>query len=536
MPENSAAVVISGAGPNGLLLAGELALAGVRAIVLEELPAPSAEPKANGLVGQVIRLLDMRGLYHVFGGAPGAPQPLPGYFFAGLRLSFAELPDNPMAILAIPQPKLVRLLEKWVRGLGVEIRWGHRLTESTQQDGGVVVTVAGPEGDYRLDTTFLVGADGGKSLVRNQAGIGFPGYTATDSVVRMGHVWLPDELRTADGGVEVPGFGRLPFGHNRLERGGFVFAELEPGRPLVASMEFGVEPVPAGTPMTIEELRAGVRRVLGVDLPIEAPRGPGPHALRRIDNQNTRQAERYRSGNVFLVGDAAHVHSGIGGPGLNLGLQDAANLGWKLAAEINGWAPDGLLDTYHTERHPVGVRVMMSSLAQTALFAPGPEVTALRTLFDELLGQPENTAYIARLMSGSNTRYEVGDNHPLSGRMVPDLTLETDSGTQRVAEVLRKARPVLLMLNDARPGGSAGADNSAGFRVRDLDGIGAYADVAASWRDRVDTVVATTSDAPAAAMLIRPDGYVAWAANGDAQSDPERLREALTRWFGSPPS
>ncbi|GAA5075840.1 FAD-dependent monooxygenase [Nocardia iowensis] len=512
MPEIPVDVVISGAGPNGLMLAGELALAGVRPIVLDELPAPSTEPKANGLVGQVVRLLDMRGLYHEFGGAPGAPQPLPRYMFSGLPLSFGELTDNPMYVLPIPQPKLVRLLEKWAVGLGVDVRWGHRMTELTQQDGGVELAIAGPEGTYRLDTTFLVGADGGKSRVRKQVGIEFPGHTATDGVWRMGHAWLPDELRTADGGVEIPGFGRLPFGHNRLERGGFVFAELEPGRPMVASLEFGGAPVPEGTPMTVEELRASLRRVLGVDLPIEAPRGPGPHALRRIDNQNTRQAERYRAGNVFLVGDAAHVHSGVGGPGLNLGLQDAANLGWKLAAAINGWAPPGLLDTYHAERHPVGVRVMMSSLAQTALFAPGPEVTAVRTLLGELLQQPENTAYIARLMSGADTRYETGVEHPLAGRMVPDLVVETADGPRRVAELLRKARPLLLTLT----------------------GAATYADIAANWHDRVDTVAATTADAPAAALLIRPDGYVAWAADSAEQSNSNHLRETLTRWFGSP--
>lgn len=512
MPENSVDVVISGAGPNGLMLAGELALAGVHAIVLDELSAPSAEPKANGLVGQVIRLLDMRGLYHEFGGAPGAPQPLPAYFFSGLPLSFAELADNPMTLLGIPQPKLVRLLEKWAAGLGVDIRWGHRLSGLTQRDDGVDIDVTGPDGDYRRGARYLIGADGGKSFVRKQVGIEFPGHTSAGDIGRIGHVWLPDELRTSDGGIEVPGFGRLPFGHNRLERGGFVFAELEPGRPLIASMEFGVEPVPEGTPMTIEELRDSVRRVLGADLPLEAPRGPGPHALRRIANQNTRQAERYRKGNVFLLGDAAHVHSGMGGPGLNLGLQDAANLGWKLAAEINGWAPAGLLDTYHSERHPVGVRVMMSSLAQTALFAPGPEITAMCTLLGELLERPENTEYIARLMSGSDTRYETGDPHPLAGRMVPDLTLETPDGTKRIAELLRKARPVLLTLADTPN----------------------FSDVTNAWRDRVDIVAATSPDAPATALLIRPDGYVAWAAGDADQSTPDRLRTALTRWFGTP--
>ncbi|PXX56609.1 2-polyprenyl-6-methoxyphenol hydroxylase-like FAD-dependent oxidoreductase [Nocardia tenerifensis] len=513
MPENSVDVVISGAGPNGLMLAGELALAGVRAIVLDALPAPSAEPKANGLVGQVVRLLDMRGLYHEFGGAPGAPQPLPAYFFSGLPLTFDGLADNPMFAFGIPQPKLVRSLEKWVVGLGVDVRWGHEVAGLTQHDGGVEVAVAGSE-NYRLDARYLVGADGGKSFVRKAVGIEFPGHTATDSISRMGHVWLPDELRTGDGGLDIPGFGRVPFGHNRLERGGFVFAELEPGRPLVASMEFGVEAVPEGTPMTFEELRAGVRRVLGVDLPMEPPRGPGPHALRRIDNQNTRQAERYSQGNVFLLGDAAHVHSGMGGPGLNLGLQDAANLGWKLAAAVKGWAPAGLLDTYHTERHPVGVRVMMSSLAQTALFTPGPEVTAVRTMLTEMLRAPENTAYIAALMSGADTHYETDDPHPLSGRFVPHLTLETSDGTQRVEELLRKARPVLLTLTDDPT----------------------YPDIASDWQDRVDTITATSPAASAAALLLRPDGYVAWASDTVDATNSDRLRAALTRWFGTPPN
>ncbi|MFI7671011.1 FAD-dependent monooxygenase [Nocardia sp. NPDC049526] len=508
MPENSFDVVISGAGPNGLMLACELALVGVRPIVLEKLSEPSAEPKANGLVGQVIRLLDMRGLYHEFGGAPGAPQPVPGYLFSGMPVSFAEVANNPMYALPIPQPKLVRLLEKRARELGIEIRWGHELTDLVQQDGSVTVTVTGPDREYDLTTTYLVAADGGKSFVRKHTGIEFPGSTNTSKLVRMAHVSVPEELRTGDGGILIPGLGRLSFGHNRLERGMFIFAELERGRPLVATMEFDGDPVLEDTPMTLDELRASLRRVLGVDLPIAPPSGSGPHALRRTEGQNTRLAERYRDGNVFLLGDSAHVHSAMGGPGLNLGLQDAANLGWKLAAQVNGWAPAGLLDTYHSERYPVGERVMMHSLSQLALMAPGPEVTALREFIGELLKAPESAGHIAHLLAGSDIRYDIGDPHPLSGRMVPDLTLETYDGRMRIADLLHSARAVLVQLTE-----------NSGF-----------ADIAGDWNDRVDTVIATCPDAPADALLIRPDGYVAWA--GEVGTEDDRLRNALTRWFG----
>ncbi|MFE7802419.1 FAD-dependent monooxygenase [Nocardia sp. NPDC057440] len=511
MPKISVDVVVSGAGPNGLMLACELALAGVRPIVLDRLTEPSAEPKANGLVGQVIRLLDMRGLYHEFGGAPGAPRPIPGYGFSGIPMSLAALQDNPMYAMLLPQPRLVRLLEKRARGLGVDIRWGHELTELAQQDGHVTVGVAGPEGHYELTTSFLIGADGGKSFVRKRTGIEFPGTTFATTVTRMAHVSLPAELRSADGGLEVPGFGRLPAGHNRLARGGFVFAELDPGRPLIATMEFDTEPVQENTPMTLDELRASARRVLDVDLPIQPPTGAGPHALRRMDAQNTRQADRYRDGNVFLVGDSAHVHSAMGGPGLNLGLQDAANLGWKLAGHINGWAPSGLLDSYQTERYPVGERVMTQSLAQTTLMAPGAGVTALRTLLGELLESPDNVAHLAHLLAGSDVRYDVGDSHHLAGRIVPELVIETSHGSGRVADLLHKARPVLL----------------------DLTGGTEFADVAHGWSDRVDIVAATGPDAPAA-LLIRPDGYIAWVASETGRGNADRLRDALIRWFGSP--
>ncbi|OIN79469.1 FAD-dependent monooxygenase [Mycobacterium malmoense] len=502
MPDGQADIVIAGAGPNGLMLACELALAGIRPVVLDALPGPSSEPKANGLVGQVVRMLDMRGLYQAFTGDDHPPQPTYGWIFAGMTLNFLGVPDNPMYAMLMPQPRLVRLLEKRARDLGVDVRWGHELVNLEREPESVALTVSSPQNEYRIATGYLVGADGGRSLVRKTVGIDFPG-TTSDTVSRLAHVHIPDELRRADGSVEVPGFGRIPFGHNRLNRGLVVYAELEPGRSLFGTIEFG--PPVEDKPMSLAELRESARRVLGVDVPFEEPKGPGPHALRRINGQNTRHAEHYRDGRVLLLGDAAHVHSAMGGPGLNLGLQDAMNLGWKLAGHINGWAPAGLLDTYEFERHPVGERVMMHSLTQLALVAPGAEVTALRTLLGELLTIPDVAKHMAGLLAGSDVRYEMGDDHPLSGRPVPELALEDG---RRVAELLHDARPVLL----------------------DLDGnIG---DAARGWADRVDVVNATTADRPAAALLIRPDGYVAWAADTFGAAEEAGLQAALQRWFG----
>jgi 2-polyprenyl-6-methoxyphenol hydroxylase-like FAD-dependent oxidoreductase len=504
MQGNPVDVVICGAGPNGLMVACELALGGVRPVVLDVLPEPSPEPKANGLVGQVIRMLDMRGLYQEFTGALDPPAPIPGFIFSGLPVSFAELADNPMYSLLIPQPRLVRLLAKHAQHLGVEIRWAHELTDLAQHDGRVSLNVDAPDGAYQLATKYLVGADGGHSPVRKTVGIEFPGVTSP-MVTRIAQVHIPDELRTGDGGIVVPGLGRLPFGHNRLEHGGFAYGELAAGNPVVATMEFDPESASDDTPMTLAELSESLRRVLGVDLPFEPPRGPGPHALRRINAVNTRQADRYRDGNVLLVGDSAHVHSAMGGPGLNLGLQDALNLGWKLAATLNGWAPTQLLDTYYTERHPAGERVMMQSMSQTALMAPGPEVAALRVLLSEMLAKPDAAEHIAHLLAGSDVRYDVGDDNPLSGKLVPDLRL---ADGRRVAELMHEAHPVLL----------------------DFSG-GVFARLAAPWRDRVDVITSDPSSGTAG-ILIRPDGYVAWAAEACGPDDIDRLAAALGRWFG----
>jgi 2-polyprenyl-6-methoxyphenol hydroxylase-like FAD-dependent oxidoreductase len=448
-------------------------------------------------------LLDMRGLYQAFTGDDEPPQPVDAWFFAAMPLNFLGLSDSPMYALRIPQPRLVRLLEKRAGDLGVDLRWGHELIDLQQEPESVALTVSSPERDYRIVAEYVVGAEGGHSLVRKALGVGFPG-TTSPTIARLADVHIPDELRCADGGVEVPGFGRVPFGHSRFDCGGMMFGQFETGRTVLGTIEFG--PPVEDDPMSLAELRESTRRVLGVDFPFEEPKGAGPHALRRINGQNARQAEHYRYGRVLLLGDAAHVHSPLGGPGLNLGLQDTINLGWKLAAHLNGSAPTGLLDSYESERHPVGKRVMMQSLSQTALMAPGPEVTALRTLVGELFTLPDVAKHMGALLAGSDVRYDVGDDHPLSGRLVPDLTLEDG---RRVAELLHSGRPVLLDL------------------------AGGIADTADGWVDRVDMVrVATAAPAPVA-MLIRPDGYVAWAADTFGPAQRASLHAALLRWFGA---
>jgi 2-polyprenyl-6-methoxyphenol hydroxylase-like FAD-dependent oxidoreductase len=499
-------VVIVGGGPNGLMLACELGLAGARPLVLEQLPRLTERNRANGMVGQVVRLLDHRGLYQRLTGADEPPRPVPAFPFGAMPMLLQDLPDHPLYALPVPQRQVEEALERRATELGVRVRRGHALTGLAQDPDGVDIQVDGPAGPHRLRTRYLVGADGGHSVTRKLAGIGFPGVTRDDTVSRTAHVTVPaDVVDPSTGGLTVPGYGPVPpFTHHRTERGMIGYAPF-PGRPTTL---FTLERAPApDQPMTIAELRESVRRVLGADLPLGEPSGPGPHLLRRRTGDNTRLAERYRDGRVLLVGDAAHVHSGMGGPGLNLGLQDATNLGWKLAAVLRGTVPAELLDTYESERRPASERVIMQTEAQGALVAPGPAVTALRTLFGEFLTEPTTRRRLAAMMAGADIRYDMGtDPHPLTGYFLGDVPISTDSGRTRLAELARPARPLLL----------------------DLTGEPATAETATGWQDRVD-LVAVQADIPAAAVLVRPDGYVAWATD---TTDPHGLLAALTRWFG----
>jgi 2-polyprenyl-6-methoxyphenol hydroxylase-like FAD-dependent oxidoreductase len=506
-------IVIVGAGPVGLMLAAELCLAGVRPVVLERLPERNPVPRANGLVGQVVRVLDHRGLYQRFTGATTPPRPVPAYMFGGLPLLLGDWSDNPMCVLPLPQWDLENGLQERVTELGGRIRRGHEVTGFDQDEHGVTIHVTTPDGPGTLRAAYLVGCDGAHSVVRKHAGIGFPGVSNDRVTSFTAHATLPADLLTDGGDLVLPGREPLrPFVFHRTPGGVFVFASFQPGVHLVNVMEWDLPPVPDDTPVSLEDVRAAAARVLGTDLPITLPHGPGRYVLRRLPGRNTRQADRYRAGRVLVAGDAAHVHAGIGGPGLNLGLQDVVNLGWKLAAQVSGWAPAGLLDSYHDERHPVGNRVVMHSQVQSLLLSPGSDVTALRALFGELLTSHDTTHHLANLISGADIHYTRGDTDtdPLVGTWAGDFPLTVQGNTTRLADLTRTARPLLL----------------------DLTGDPALADIAAGWTDRVDLVVATTPAPPFAAALIRPDGYLAWVAGSG--SPDAALHTALRTWFGEP--
>lgn len=495
-------VIIVGGGPNGLLMASELALAGVRAVVLERLPERLATPKANGLVGRVVQALDYRGLYEVLSGDGEPPRPSPGFTFGAFTLDLSTLDDPSIYLLPIPQRQLEKLLEERALALGVDIRRGQEVTALSQNSDSVTVEV---NGSYELSARYLVAADGGRSAIRKILGIGFPGITDERFTGIMGQVGVANPVPEANGDLDVPGFGRISRGHYRTETGMLGIGAMEPGVYRFGLYEWDRTPVPESVPVTLAEASAGVSRVLGADVELVEPPAGNELMLNRVNEGiNSRQADRYRRGRVFLVGDAAHVHSAVGGPGLNLGMQDVLNLAWKIAAAVNGWAPAGLLDTYESERHPVGERVIMHTRAQTALLSPGPNVTAIRQLFGELLENKENRQHISDLMSGADTRYDMRTpaRHPLVGRWMPDVAVKTADGQIRIAEIMRKGRPVLL---------------SFGGVAADVTG----------WSDRVDLIEAATTEPPAELVLVRPDAYVAWAG-----SDVDELRQALLTWYG----
>jgi 2-polyprenyl-6-methoxyphenol hydroxylase-like FAD-dependent oxidoreductase len=494
-------VVIIGGGPNGLMLACELALGGVRPVVIERLTGPAKDPKSNGLVGQVVRMVDRRGLFERLSGQPGPPQPNKAYFmFAAMPLNLALLDDSPLYNLGVPEIRTVQVLEERARELGVEIRRGHELTGLQQNADTVTLTIQGPDGTYELTAAYVVGADSAHSPTRKAAGIGFPGVTYDRTTSRSAHVTVPVEwLVPTSGALNVPGYGPvLPFLPVRTDNGGFTYAPL-PGRPpIVATTEWD-EPETA-EPMTLDEMRASINRVLLADLPIGPPRGDGPFVLRRTNGGNTRVAERYRDGRIFLVGDAAHVFA-AGGTGLNTGMQDAINLGWKLAAKITGGKD--VLGTYETERRPIADRAITFSQAQAALLAPGEDVTGLRRVFGDLLTRPSVIQAVAELVAGADVRYPVPeDAHPLAGWPAPDLDLHTAEGTVRLAELVRLAEPLLI----------------------DLTEHGLHTTI---------RTVRATADTDITALLVRPDSYVAWAST-DEHPDQQRLRAAVEQWFAVP--
>jgi 2-polyprenyl-6-methoxyphenol hydroxylase-like FAD-dependent oxidoreductase len=538
----TADVVIVGGGPTGLMLAAELRLGGADPVVLERLPEISQIPKGNGLIGQIVPTLDYRGLTDRFRAEATFTGPMPQFPFGSVPLDFSRLSPGPLHIMAIPQRRLEQVLDDWLRELGGGVRRGHEvLALSLPEDGSpVTVDVRGPDGDYQLRTRYVVGCDGAHSLVRKQAGIGFPGVTSSETS-RIGRVFLPT-VKIAPGGqtAEVPGVGlvRLTL-TTQTPRGAYSLAPLtsldkaaQPGMFIVYTREDDPSWAPADpkAPMTLDELRESVRRVFGTDLAMSDPQW----LTRTVGN--SRQAERYRAGPVLLAGDAAHIF-GAGGS-LNVGLLDAINLGWKLAAQAGGWAPDGLLDSYHAERHLAGQRAVLQTRAQKALSASGEYAESLRDLFGELMQLPDAVRHVGSIMEGSDVRYEMpagrGRPHQLAGRFAPDLRL--DGGATRVAELFRPARGVLLDLTGSGPTADFFVPGGGGAISGVLMPNDALSRAVSPWRDRV-TVVAgrpVSEPPPAAAMLIRPDGYVAWAVGPDTGDLAGGLPEALRTWFGAP--
>ena len=513
-------VIIVGAGPVGLILASELRLAGVQPLVLERQPQLRQTPRAGGLGGQILQLLRYRGLLDRFEAASTDPHPAPRFPFGGVHLDFAQLADSPLQAMVLPQPLLERLLEERARELGARLRRGYEVIGVAQDDGAVTADVRGPDGPGQLTARYLVGCDGGHSTVRDQAGIPFPGSTYPE-VNRVGQVSVADSVTwLGDGGLDVPGLGVLHPGFTRTDRGLFAFGLGSSGVLLLQTVEDEAAEVDDDVPMPLTELGDSICRVLGAELPLA-----GATRLSRWQFQ-ARQAERYRAGRVLVAGDAAHLLPATG-TALNLGMLDAVNLAWKLGAAIGGWAPAGLLDTYHVERHFVGARALRQTQAQVALRrGQDAAAEALRDLFSELCTDEQPLRRIGALIAGTDIHYELPNpgEHALTGTFAPDLTLHTGQGTTSIAELMHTARPVLLDLAD-RPD------------IRET---------AQDWQPRIDIRTARTGHRPADALLIRPDAYIAWAAPAsasapapalaptDTDTDAAALREALCGWFGSP--
>jgi 2-polyprenyl-6-methoxyphenol hydroxylase-like FAD-dependent oxidoreductase len=508
-------VIIAGGGPTGLMLAGELRLAGVRALVLERRSQLPENAKANGLGGRILDLLAYRGLTdRVEAVANKHRRPALRFPFGGVHLDFTGVAEPPLRGLSLQQPRLERVLDERARELGAEIRRGHEVVGLSQDEAeaGVFADVRGPEGEYRVAARYLVGCDGPRSRVRELVGMSFPGTTYPE-VNRLAHVTVPESVIDPEtDALDVPGLGRVEPGFIRTEHGVFAFGRGASEFVMVQTIE--AEPAEVDdedAPMTLAEFQDSIHRVLGAPLPIvEASR------LSRFGFQ-ARQVERYRDGRVLLAGEAAHVFPATG-VGLNVGMLDAVNLAWKLAADLQGWAPAGRLDTYHSERHHAGERTLLQTQAQVALRRGlDPAADALRELLEELLVDEQPLRRLGALIACTDTRYPMpgAQQHALTGTFAPNLSLLTDEGTIRLADLMHGARPVLLDL----------ADRS------DLR------EAARFWQPRIQIHTAKTDDRPADALLMRPDAHVAWAAAIDEPADRAvpALSEALSSWFGAPP-
>ncbi|MER5864881.1 rifampin monooxygenase [Kitasatospora sp. NPDC002040] len=469
-------VIVAGGGPTGLMLAAELRLHGVHAVVLDKEAEPTRQSRAQGLHARSVEVMDQRGLLERF--LALGKQFRVGGFFAGLGTSWPEELDTAHSyVLHIPQEVTERLLTEHALELGAELRRSCELVGLSQDADGVTVGLAD---GTQLRSRYLVGCDGGRSTVRKLLGVGFPGEPSTVETLLgvMEMTASPETLAAVTAEVRKT---QLRFGAMPLADG--TFRVVVPAE--------GVAEDRTAAP-TLDEFKQQLRAFGGTDFGVHSPRW-----LSRFGNA-TRLAERYRVGRVLLAGDAAHIHPPTGGQGLNLGVQDAFNLGWKLAAAVNGWAPEGLLDSYHDERHPVAAAVLDNTRAQMELMSPAPGAQAVRRLLAELVEFEEVNRYLIEKITAIGVRYDLGDGHQLLGRRMRDIELKQG----HLYGLMHAGRGLLL-------------DRTGRLSVR-------------GWADRVDHVVDESGQLDVPAVLLRPDGHVAWV--GDDQQD---LLDHLPRWFGT---